>query len=137
MEVYALPPLQTVVTLQDRHLTSLFGPDDDNKDKVPNATQTPMFDGTNNEQVFTPFTVRIYCSIFPYLYGLSSDVDLAKINAAHVLAKVREADTSFNPDKFDLRFHPRVTKTLTTVVPSVLLSQYGFTDPTKMELSLF
>ena len=59
------------------------------------------------------------------------------ITAAHMLAKVREADKSFDPDKFNLGFHPAVTKTLTTFKPYVLLSHYGFTDPTKMELSLF
>ena len=62
---------------------------------------------------------------------MSSDIDLATITAAHMLAKVKEADGSFDPDKLDLEFHPEVTKTLSTFVTSVLLSQYSFTDPTE------
>ena len=121
MEVPVLPPLQPVVTSQDRHLTSLFGLDNVNKDKVPKATQTPTVDDTNDKQVFKPFTTRVYCLFFPYSYNLTSGVNLATITAAHVLAKVKEADGSLDPDKFDLEFHPRVTKTLSTFVTSVLL----------------
>ena len=54
-----------------------------------------------------------------------------------MLAKVKEANKSFEPDKFDLGIHPGVTQTLTIFKPSVLLSQYGFINPTKMALSFF
>ena len=62
---------------------------------------------------------------------MTSDIDLATITGAHVLAKVKEVDGLFDPDKFDLGFHPGGTKTLSTFVTSVLLSQYSFTDPTE------
>ena len=40
---------------------------------------------------------------------MTSDVDLVMINGTHVLAKVKEADDLFDPDKFDLGFHPGVS----------------------------
>ena len=81
--------------------------------------------------------MHVYCSFSPYSYNVTSDVDLATITASHVLAKVKEADGSIDPKKINLGFHPGVTKTLSTFVPSVLLSQYGFTNPMKQALSLF
>ena len=134
---------------------SLFGSEDDNKNELVKATQTPTVaalaadynilvrdkpwenDDIDNEQVSTPFTMRVYCSFFPYSYDVTSDVNLATIIGAHVLAKVKEADGSFDPDKFNLGFHPGVLETLSTFVTSVLLLQYGFTDTTKQALSLF
>ena len=91
---------------------------------------------SNEDEVFTPFVTTVHCSFFPYTYNVSSDVGLATTIAAHVLAKVKEADKSIEPDKFELGFHHGVTKTLTIFKPSVLLSQYGFTDPTTMTLAI-
>ena len=54
-----------------------------------------------------------------------------------MLAKVKEADGSFDLDKFDLGFHLGVTKALTTFEPPMLLLHYGFIDPKKQALSLF
>ena len=57
------------------------------------------------------------------------------ITGAHVLSKVKGADDLFDPGKFDLRFHPGVSKTLTTFEPSVLFFHYGVTDLTKQVLA--
>ena len=133
-------------TAQDRQLRILFGPEDNNEDKVAKAPPTPTvvtpsagyyilnanktWDNADNnvDQFFTPFMMRVFCSFFPYLYDVTNDVNLAMITGAHVLAKVKEADNSLDPDKFDLGFHPGVSKTLTTFEPYVLLSHCSFTD---------
>ena len=60
MKVAVYPPLQPVVTLQDKHLTNIVGQDDNNEDKVLKAAQTPTGDDTNTNQVFTPFTMCVY-----------------------------------------------------------------------------
>ena len=95
----------------------------------------------NNEDIkdkedFTPYATTVRCSFFPFTYNVSSNVDLVTITAAHVLAKVNKADNSFEPGKFDLGFYPEETKTLIIFKPSVLLSKYGFTNPTTMTLSI-
>ena len=90
----------------------------------------------NDKEDFTPSTITIHCSFPPYTYTVSSVVDLATITAAHVLANLKEAGKSFEPDKFDLGFYPGVTKTLAIFKPSVLLSQCSFTNPTTMTLAI-
>jgi hypothetical protein len=155
VEVPVLPPLRPVEIAQDRQLRTLFGSEDDNEDEVAKAPPTPTVAvpaadyytldankpwnnaDNNNDQSFTPFMMRVFCLFFLYLYDVTSNIELAMITGAHVLAKVKEAYNLFDPKKIDLRFHPGVSKTLTTFKPYVLLSQYGFTNPKKQPLSLF
>ena len=86
---------------------------------------------------FVPFTMHVFYSVCLFSYGVTSNAILATITRAHVLAKMKESDGSFNLDRFDVRFHQGITKTLIMFEPAMLLPNYGITNPLNQVMSLF
>ena len=105
---------------------SLFGPDDKDNgtvDKTDTSKSPPLRRKSVDNDL--SFVMRIFCFAFSFSYDVASNVDLDTNTGADVLAKVKEADGPFDPDKFGLSFHPGCSNTLAIFKPSVLFSNCG------------